>query len=46
MIMLSILTTVRSLNKNILFFKKVDKVKIFEKMKEDGFDVAHNEFEK
>jgi hypothetical protein len=31
-IMLSILTTVRSLNKNILFFKKVDKVKIFEKM--------------
>ncbi len=44
--MLSILTTVRSLNKNILFFKKVDKVKIFEKMQEDGFDVAQNEFEK
>jgi len=24
----------------------VDKVKIFEKMKDDGFDVAQNEFEK
>ena len=44
--MLFILTTVRSLNKNIFFFKKVDKVKIFEKMQEDGFDVANNEFEK